>query len=130
MLIGHGLFQCSGAFVLNEERSLAFTLINQGYDVWVGNNRSIAGVDHVSLSHEDPEYWNWGLKELGIYDFAAMVDHVLLYSGFSKVNLVICMLSCVRYLLDLRNRWPTLDIHKEMHKHLLLYLYYLNWLIN
>ncbi|KAK4519785.1 Glycerol-3-phosphate/dihydroxyacetone phosphate acyltransferase [Mucor velutinosus] len=85
VLIGHGLFQCSGAFVLNEQRSLAFTLIDQGYDVWVGNNRSIAGLDHVSLSFKDPEYWNWGLKELGIYDFAAMLDHVKLYSNSSKV---------------------------------------------
>ncbi|KAF1805301.1 Alpha/Beta hydrolase protein [Mucor lusitanicus] len=85
VLIGHGLFQCSGAFVLNEQRSLAFALIDQGYDVWVGNNRSIAGLDHVSLSFKDPEYWNWGLKELGIYDFAAMLDHVKLYSDSSKV---------------------------------------------
>jgi hypothetical protein len=83
-LIGHGLFQCSGAFVLNEQRSLAFTLIENGYDVWVGNNRSIAGLDHISLSFKDPEYWNWGLKELGIYDFVAMINHVKLYSNSSS----------------------------------------------
>lgn len=85
VLIGHGLFQCSGAFVLNEERSLAFVLIDEGYDVWVGNNRSTAGLGHTSLSYKDPEYWNWGLKELGIYDFPALIDHVRLYSGFPKV---------------------------------------------
>lgn len=85
IFIGHGLFQCSGAFVLNEEKSMAFVLIEQGYDVWVGNNRSIASLDHISLSHEDPEYWNWGLKELGIYDFPAMVDYVRSFTGFSKV---------------------------------------------
>ncbi|CEP11119.1 hypothetical protein [Parasitella parasitica] len=84
VLIGHGLFQCSGAFVLNEQRSLAFTLIENGYDVWVGNNRSIAGLDHISLSFKDPEYWNWGLKELGVYDFAAMLNHVKLYSTSSS----------------------------------------------
>ncbi|RCH81022.1 hypothetical protein CU098_004643 [Rhizopus stolonifer] len=85
VLIGHGLFQCSGAFVLNEEKSLAFVLVNEGYDVWVGNNRAIAGCDHISLSYKDPEYWNWGLKELGIYDFTAMIDHVREHSGYSKV---------------------------------------------
>ncbi|KAI9483474.1 MAG: Alpha/Beta hydrolase protein [Benjaminiella poitrasii] len=85
VLIGHGLFQCSGAFVLNEERSLAFMLADEGYDVWVGNNRSISGYDHISLSHKDPEYWNWGLKELGMYDFCAMIKHVKIHSGFSKV---------------------------------------------
>ncbi|KAI7894384.1 Alpha/Beta hydrolase protein [Mucor mucedo] len=85
VFIGHGLFQCSGAFVLNEENSMAFVLIDQGYDVWVGNNRSISGLDHISLSHEDPEYWNWGLKELGIYDFPAMVDYVRSFTDFSKI---------------------------------------------
>ncbi|KAG0780631.1 hypothetical protein G6F22_009979 [Rhizopus arrhizus] len=85
VLIGHGLFQCSGAFVLNEEKSLTFTLADEGYDVWVGNNRAIAGYDHISLSHQDPEYWNWGLKELGIFDFTAMIDHVRKCSGYSKV---------------------------------------------
>lgn len=85
VFIGHGLFQCSGAFVLNEENSMAFVLIDQGYDVWVGNNRSIAGMDHTSLSHHDPEYWNWGLKELAIYDFPAMVDYIISFTGFSKV---------------------------------------------
>ncbi|KAI7899403.1 Alpha/Beta hydrolase protein [Cokeromyces recurvatus] len=85
VMIGHGLFQCSGAFVLNEERSLAFTLSDEGYDVWVGNNRSITGYDHISLSHKDPEYWNWGLKELGVYDFCAMIEYIKEYTGFSKV---------------------------------------------
>jgi hypothetical protein len=64
---------------------LVFTLIDQGYDVWVGNNRSTGSLDHISLSHEDPEYWNWGLKELGIHDFPSMIDHVRLYTGYSKV---------------------------------------------
>ncbi|KAI8987910.1 Alpha/Beta hydrolase protein [Mycotypha africana] len=85
VLLGHGLFQCSGAFVLNEEKSLAFMLVDAGYDVWVGNNRSIAGFGHISLSHKDHEYWNWGLKELGVYDFCSMVDHVKVHSQVDKV---------------------------------------------
>ncbi|KAI8367761.1 Alpha/Beta hydrolase protein [Blakeslea trispora] len=88
VLIGHGLFQCSGAFVLNEDRSLAFTLIEEGYDVWIGNNRSIGGLDHISLSYKDPEYWNWGLKELAVFDFKAMIDYVRDYSGFDRVGYI------------------------------------------
>ncbi|KAI8880438.1 alpha/beta-hydrolase [Backusella circina FSU 941] len=85
VLIGHGLFQCSGDFLVNEEQSLAFTLVEKGYDVWLGNNRGVATLDHVSLSHKDPEYWNWGLKELAVYDFTAMIDHVRESTGYSKV---------------------------------------------
>ncbi|KAI9029937.1 Alpha/Beta hydrolase protein [Phycomyces nitens] len=88
VLIVHGLFQCSGAFVLNEEKSLAFALVDQGYDVWLGNNRSTGGLDHISLSYKDPEYWNWGLKELGVYDCVAMVNHVLESTGQPKVGYI------------------------------------------
>lgn len=86
MLVGHGLFQCSGAFVLNEERSLAFALADQGYDVWMGNTRATSSLHHVSLSHKDPEYWDWGLKELGAYDWTCQIDFVCQHTGFDKVN--------------------------------------------
>ncbi|KAL0095708.1 Alpha/Beta hydrolase protein [Phycomyces blakesleeanus] len=88
VLVVHGLFQCSGAFVLNEEQSLAFALVDQGYDVWLGNNRSTGGLDHVSMSHKDPEYWNWGLKELGIYDCVGMVNYVRQTTGQPKVGYI------------------------------------------
>jgi hypothetical protein len=86
-MIGHGLFQCSGAFLVNEEHSMAFQLVEEGYDVWMGNNRAVGGLDHVSLSYRDPEYWNWGLKELGMNDFTAMVDYMIEKTGYSKVRL-------------------------------------------
>ncbi|KAI8384460.1 Alpha/Beta hydrolase protein [Radiomyces spectabilis] len=94
VLLGHGLFQCSGDFVLNEDKSLAFVLADQGYDVWLGNNRATATLDHTTLSHEDPEFWDWGIKELALYDFTAMIDHVrqatdsdkIAYIGHSQGN--------------------------------------------
>ncbi|CAO3600660.1 unnamed protein product [Absidia cylindrospora] len=60
VLIGHGLFQCSGDFVLNEKESLVFTLADQGYDVWTGNNCAVGSTEHTTLSQNDPCYWNWG----------------------------------------------------------------------
>ncbi|KAI7865655.1 Alpha/Beta hydrolase protein [Spinellus fusiger] len=94
VLLVHGLFQCSGVFLSNEKQSLAFTLVEQGYDVWLGNNRAIAGTAHVSLSPKDPEYWQWGLRELGLYDCVAMVECVqqvtqqpkVAYIGHSQGN--------------------------------------------
>ncbi|KAI8992246.1 Alpha/Beta hydrolase protein [Pilobolus umbonatus] len=88
VLIGHGLFQCSGVFVLNEQKSLVFTLIDEGYDVWVGNNRSVSSEDHVYLTSEDPEYWKWGIKELAVYDLPAMIHHVLSLSPYKKISYI------------------------------------------
>ncbi|CAO3611835.1 unnamed protein product [Cunninghamella blakesleeana] len=85
VLIGHGLFQCSGAFVLNEKKSLAFALVDQGYDVWTGNNRAVASLDHTYLSPNDVNYWNWGLKELGLHDLPTMLDYIRSTTGFETV---------------------------------------------
>ena len=86
VLLGHGLFQCGGDFLVNEDKSMAFVLADQGYDVWIGNTRAARSFDHISLSHEDSEYWAWGLKELAIYDWPAMIDFIREETGFHKVK--------------------------------------------
>ncbi|RUP50422.1 Alpha/Beta hydrolase protein [Jimgerdemannia flammicorona] len=91
ILIVHGLFQCSGAFVCNERESLAFWLADRGYDVWLGNNRGVdAYTDrgHLDLHPRDPEYWDWGLRELGEKDWPAMVDAVRTWTGREKIAFV------------------------------------------
>ncbi|ORX49181.1 alpha/beta-hydrolase [Hesseltinella vesiculosa] len=88
VLLCHGLFQASGAFVLNEESSMAFVLVDQGYDVWTGNNRAVAGFHHLQYEADQVEYWDWGLKELGLYDIPAMLDHIRTTSGHSRVALI------------------------------------------
>lgn len=85
-MLGHGLFQCSGDFILNEKDSIVFALVDQGYDVWTGNNRGVGSLEHVSLSSDDPYYWDWGLKELGVYDLPTMLDYVRAATGHEKVG--------------------------------------------
>ncbi|KAI9302408.1 Alpha/Beta hydrolase protein [Cunninghamella echinulata] len=85
VLIGHGLFQCSGAFVLNEKKSLAFALVDEGYDVWTGNNRAVGSLGHTHLSSNETKYWEWGLKELGLYDLPTMLDHIRSTTGYNTV---------------------------------------------
>lgn len=87
VLILHGLFQCSGNFVCNEGESLAFWLADRGYDVWLGNNRGVRLEDaHLKLHPGDPEYWDWGLRELGTKDWPAMVDAVREWTGRERVS--------------------------------------------
>ncbi|KAF7725199.1 hypothetical protein EC973_000365 [Apophysomyces ossiformis] len=85
VLAMHGLLQCSGVFITNEKESLAFALADQGYDVWLGNNRAVATQEHQYLSPNDPQYWDWGLKEIGVYDLSAMVDHIIHQTGQTKI---------------------------------------------
>jgi len=93
IILQHGLFQSSGIFVISHVKSsLAFFLVDQGYDVWLGNNRGVLD-RHIELRSSDPAYWDWTLDELGRYDFPAIVKFVakqtqqkIVYCGHSQGN--------------------------------------------
>jgi pimeloyl-ACP methyl ester carboxylesterase len=88
ILLQHGLFQSSGIFVTSEEDSMAFHFANKGYDVWLGNNRCIHEKGHTTMKPHEAQYWEWGLDELGLFDFPAFVDHVTKATGHEKVVFV------------------------------------------
>ncbi|KAG9012297.1 hypothetical protein FRB94_006328 [Tulasnella sp. JGI-2019a] len=88
VLLVPGLFQCSGCFITSEERSLAFWLSNQGYQVFMGNNRGVFGMGHREFSRSDPRFWDWTIEELATHDLPAMIDYVCHATGYEKITLV------------------------------------------
>ena len=84
----------------SEERSLAFWLADQGYQVYLSNSRGVFGMGHAELKRcacdvqaspltavADPRFWDTNIRELAIYDLPAVVDHVLAETGYSKVRI-------------------------------------------
>ena len=74
VLLQHGLFSDSKMWVMHREKSLAFQLANQGYDVWLGNNRGT--IFSRNNTHLDPlkdrhQYFDYSFYELGKYDLPA-----------------------------------------------------------
>lgn len=59
----HGIYCTSGVFVINQHnRSLPFNLADEGYDVWLGNQRGTPfSMRHVSFDAEKDKahYWNF-----------------------------------------------------------------------
>ncbi|XP_020289869.1 lipase 3-like isoform X2 [Pseudomyrmex gracilis] len=94
VLIMHGLLGCSTDWIITgQNRSLAYLLSDNGYDVWLGNNRGTTNSkNHTSLSLESSDFWNFSFHEMGIYDLPAMIDYILhqtgqrqlFYIGFSQ----------------------------------------------
>ncbi|BGP42182.1 cholesterol esterase [Rhodotorula kratochvilovae] len=76
VILQHGILSNSVTFVVNEERSLAFWLLEQGYDVYLSNIRTNFGMPHRTYPKSDPRYWAWGVKEIAMYDLPAIVDYV------------------------------------------------------
>ncbi|KAH8882645.1 alpha/beta-hydrolase [Thozetella sp. PMI_491] len=91
----HGLLMNSEVWVCLTEgkRCLPFVLVEQGFDVWLGNNR---GNKYSKKSvHESPaslKFWNFSIDEFAFHDIPDSIDYILRtthqqslsYIGFSQ----------------------------------------------
>jgi len=85
----HGLLQTSMIFAASGKDSLALSLVNAGYDVWLGNNRGNRhSRQHASLTMESDDFWHWSIDELGSLDMPAMVECVLAVNGAPQLAIV------------------------------------------
>lgn len=88
VMLLHGLLQAAAAYASSGEHSLAFFLLESGYDVWLANNRNGFRPRHTSYKYLDLKFWSWRIREMGTRDLPAMIDHVLNQTGAEKLALV------------------------------------------
>lgn len=91
----HGLMMNSEVWVCmtEKERCLPFLLVEQGYDVWLGNNRG-GKYSRKSLNHKptEPEFWDFSIDQFAFYDIPDSINYILAtthqkslsYIGFSQ----------------------------------------------
>jgi lysosomal acid lipase/cholesteryl ester hydrolase len=77
-LLIHGLLNTCIAFLVNgDSTSLAYILANEGYDVYLANNRATRhSREHLYYTPNDLQYWNWSIDDL-VYDVVACYRTVL-----------------------------------------------------
>ena len=89
VLIQHGDTMDGASWLNSFEEGAPFHLLlaDQGYDVWIGNNRgTMYSWDHETLSSaDDPEYWLWSWAEMGLYDDTANISMIKQESGVDKI---------------------------------------------
>lgn len=78
------------AWIMNyPEVAPAFVAARRGYDVWLGNNRGNKyNHEHVSLTTDDKEFWQYSWPELGTKDLRAMFEAVKERTGQEKLAYV------------------------------------------
>lgn len=91
----HGLLMNSEVWVCltDKERCLAFTLVDRGYDVWLGNNRGNK-YSKKSIHHSpaDTAFWDFSMDEFAFHDIPDTIQYILdttsapslSYIGFSQ----------------------------------------------
>uniref|UniRef100_A0A4X2M2M8 AB hydrolase-1 domain-containing protein n=1 Tax=Vombatus ursinus TaxID=29139 RepID=A0A4X2M2M8_VOMUR len=86
----HGMFVSASSWVANPPyTSLAFTLADSGYDVWMGNSRgSVWSQKHVHYSPESPEFWAFSFDEMAKYDLVATLNFIMKKTNQEKLYYV------------------------------------------
>ncbi|XP_028218105.1 triacylglycerol lipase 2-like isoform X2 [Glycine soja] len=97
VLLQHGLFMDGITWLLlPSNQSLAFLLVDNGFDVWVANTRGTKfSRQHTSLPSNSSDYWNWSWDELVAHDLPATFKYVhdltgqkMHYVGHSQGTLI------------------------------------------
>lgn len=66
MFFTHGLTATSAEFTLYRDRSLAYVLVDRGYDVWLGNTRgTYLCQNHTTFDYKSRDYWQFSWHEIG-----------------------------------------------------------------
>eukprot|EP01083_Nonionella_stella_P128076 387981_1 len=105
VLLQHGLLDSSDTWVLNDaDKSLSFILADNGYDVWMGNNRgNFYSRNHTSLDPDakNGEFWKWSFDEMGLFDIPAMVGYIKTATGREKIAYVGHSEGCTQMYVNL-----------------------------
>ena len=86
-----GLYCTSWVYFQLGKNSLPFLLYDEGYDIWIGNNRgTLFSLDHVSKDSNDfnGDYWDFTMDEYVQYDLPTSIDYVKQKTGAKKVNYI------------------------------------------
>lgn len=90
VLLQHGLIDSGDSWVLNQpEWSLAYYLLDKGYDVWIGNSRGNKYCKtHTNDGIKTDKFWDFSFQEMGRYDLPAMITKILDVTGHEKIAYV------------------------------------------
>jgi len=75
----HGITDSADCWIMHHpDLAPAFQLVNQGYDVWLGNQRGTKySMGHNTLNPtKDKAYWEFSWTEMGDHDAPAQIDYV------------------------------------------------------
>ncbi|CAG5038337.1 unnamed protein product [Parnassius apollo] len=90
ILLMHGILDSADTWIIRGNTSLAITLANQGYDVWLGNCRGNRySRRHIYLDpNVDDDFWDFSFHEYGFYDLAAIINTVLYITDVERLDAI------------------------------------------
>ncbi|PPQ98455.1 hypothetical protein CVT24_004134 [Panaeolus cyanescens] len=87
----HGLLTNSELFmsVTAPEKCLPIVLLEDGYDVWLGNNRGNKySREHTTKSCDSTDFWDYSIDDFVRYDIPNSISFIIEHTGVSKISYV------------------------------------------
>ncbi|XP_011705564.1 PREDICTED: lipase 1-like, partial [Wasmannia auropunctata] len=90
VFLQHGILCSSDSWVMfGAGKDLAFSLADEGYDVWLGNIRGNSYCrSHIKMSPRDKDFWQFSYHEVGTKDLPAMIDYILNYTKQKSLHYI------------------------------------------
>jgi len=90
VLLMHGFMMNSEAWVVRGAgRDLPLLLADEGYDVWLGNNRGNKySHKHLRYAPNHDRFWDFCIDHLAYYDLPALVEYILLQTRVPKISYI------------------------------------------
>jgi len=92
VILQHGLLDNSFTWLVNNSTlNLPFMLADEGYDVWLTNNRgNIISDEHIdervyNYNKNTGKYWDFSFDEMGIYDIKSHFQYIQKDTGYEKI---------------------------------------------
>lgn len=114
----HGLLMNSEVWVCitEEERCLPFALAEQGYDVWLGNNRGNKySKKSTRFSPVSAEFWNFSMDQFAFHDIPDSIDYILVTTSQPS-------LSYIGFSQGTAQAFATLSIHPPLNEKINLFI--------
>lgn len=114
----HGLLMNSEVWVCltEEERCLPFMLANQGYDVWLGNNRGNKYSKKSTIcSPQSTRFWNFSIDDFAFHDIPDTINYILTTTQQSS-------LSYIGFSQGTAQAFATLAIHPGLNQKVNLFI--------
>ncbi|KAF8881622.1 triacylglycerol lipase [Infundibulicybe gibba] len=114
----HGLLTNSELFVCltDAQRCLPFVLVENGYDVWLGNNRGNKySQRHTEYDANSSKFWDFSIDHFARYDIPDSIDFILKYTQSEK-------LSYIGFSQGTAQAFAALSIHPELNKRIKVFV--------
>ncbi|XP_076254978.1 lipase 3-like [Rhynchophorus ferrugineus] len=104
VLFVHGMGGSPNNWILFGARdSFAYYVADRGFDVWVMATRGVeVPLPKMHKKYnwiDDPDYWDYSLHDIGIYDLPAVIDYITEYTKQEKIFFIGHSAACPEFFI-------------------------------